>query len=218
MNLIYARVGRSVLTHIVKTNGKTYCGRSYSTVVDGKVSQVCQRCMTTEGKANIDDILVPAEVPAAEAAPLDTIMSTAHYGSLLSLVTVSDSSIAKDKAFAPAVTSGSLATDMITMARNAIKALTPIRDSAYSAFIAARDCGKDEYVTGWAYQVYADTYRSVEEYERTINSITPEHSCENNYSEIGMTEECAYGCKIYRCSKCQDERTLHNATYGCKGL
>lgn len=362
MNLTYATVGRSSLAHIVKTNGKTYCGRAYSTIIDGKVSQVCQRCMTNEGKANIGDVIVAAEAPA-EAVSLDTIMSTVHYGSLITGVlceertikadgasndisdvncpdcladdkspvhvgdvvlvdgfpaevmsvygntahvaftsgtttygvyladlgldisaetvetfntdcvvlaynddatsaevnrgaralarmrgmgainagqradlayeintrpmlavlsgpmTVSDSTrIENDRKCAPAVTSGSLATDVITMARNAIKALTPIRIAAESAFIAARDNGTDDYVTGWAYQTFADTRNTIEEYERTISSIAGEHSCMNHYSEIALTEECAYGCKIYRCGKCQDEATLHNSTYGCKGL
>lgn len=356
MNLIYASVGRSALAHIVKTNGKTYCGRSYSTIIDGKVSQVCQRCMTNEGKANIGDVIVPAEAPA-EAVSLDTIMSTVHYGSLITgvlceertikaagssndisdvncpdcladdkspakvgdvvlvdgfpaeimsiygntahvaftsgtttygvyltdlgldisaetvetfntdcvvlaynddatddernrgaralarmrgmedvtvadltelaheiyarpmLAVLSDSTrIENYRKFAPAVTSGSLATDLITLARNAIKALTPIRIAAESAFIAARDNGTDDYVTGWAYQTFADTRNTIEEYERTISSIAGEHSCMNHYREIAMTEECAYGCKIYRCGKCQDEATLHNSTYGCKGL
>jgi hypothetical protein len=43
-----------------------------------------------------------------------------------------------------------------------------------------------------------------------------------NMREIGMvgryknTEDCGYGCKVYKCETCGEERVMHNATYGCK--
>lgn len=43
-----------------------------------------------------------------------------------------------------------------------------------------------------------------------------------NMREIGMvgqykgTEDCGYGCKVYKCETCNEEMVIHNATYGCK--
>lgn len=43
------------------------------------------------------------------------------------------------------------------------------------------------------------------------------HTCAHWQVEVGLSE-CAYGCKIYRCSQCgKGGAVLHNATYGCKG-
>lgn len=111
----------------------------------------------------------------------------------------------------------SVAKDMISEARKAIKALTPTLNATKRAFEEQRDAEfPSEIHTGIAYQIWIDTHRAIEEYTRSIAYIAGDHECMNSYSEIGLTDECNYGCKIYRCAKCQDETVLHNATYGCR--
>lgn len=109
---------------------------------------------------------------------------------------------------------------VVSLARESIKALTPIMQRAETVFYAARDAQTpDEVRIDVAYQVFADTRKAIEEFQRTIAFITgtDAHTCHYE-REIAMSA-CQYGCKIYGCAKCDDTRVIHNATYGCrKGL
>lgn len=37
----------------------------------------------------------------------------------------------------------------------------------------------------------------------------------HSYREVGLTEECEYGCKIIQCA-CGEKKVSHRAIYGCK--
>ncbi|MFI6824156.1 DUF6284 family protein [Micromonospora sp. NPDC050187] len=51
---------------------------------------------------------------------------------------------------------------------------------------------------------------------RTAAELTArqrEHVC--RLVEVGLTTDCAYGCKILRCPNCGREQVSHRAVYGC---
>lgn len=178
-------------------------------VKDGVNQNMCPRC--GESVNVMDDM-------HAEALRMDADREVTEDTPRMGFLSVASLSVSDSNPIAAMRMSHSdPIDDVIRFARESIKALTPTLLATKTAFESLRD---DESANpnhvDLAYQVYSDTYRSIEEYKRTIAYAADDHICENNYREVAMTEECAYGCKIYRCGKCQDERTLHNATYGCR--
>lgn len=51
------------------------------------------------------------------------------------------------------------------------------------------------------------------EYACTLCDIRGWHSLD----EICMADECEFGCKVYRCTRCNFEGVVHMASYGCRG-
>lgn len=42
------------------------------------------------------------------------------------------------------------------------------------------------------------------------------HMCKSwRWTEVGMTDDCKYGCKVIRCSDCGTEQVEHRSIYGC---
>lgn len=54
-------------------------------------------------------------------------------------------------------------------------------------------------------------------YEQGWNIINVSGICPcTDAREYALTEECKYGCKVFKCNNCESERTIHNPTYGCR--
>jgi hypothetical protein len=99
----------------------------------------------------------------------------------------------------------------------AIDAMEPMRAKAWNVFTRNRDAQTPDTVAiDVAYQVWEDFDKAISGMRQTLAMFNG-HDCDFWQTEIGLSN-CRYGCKIYRCSKCgDDEKVLHNATYGCKG-
>jgi predicted Zn-ribbon and HTH transcriptional regulator len=187
-----------------------YCrerGHAIHKDANGTVSAFCPRC----GDNRIEMSTLVIDTPEF---PMDHSQFVAWYRRFESFE--AREAIEFDHAMALKMNVNSVAKDMISEARKAIKALTPTLSATKRAFEGLRDNEGTDAQIEIAYQIFLDTHRAIEEYTRSIAYIAGDHECMNSYSEIGLTDECNYGCKIYRCAKCQDETVLHNATYGCR--
>lgn len=104
--------------------------------------------------------------------------------------------------------------DSVDALRVMIRALTPFADMALKASEATAEGS----VRDLHYQTYLDMNRAADEMRRTLAffDLDDEHTCSFQY-EVGMSG-CSYGCKIYRCEGCGQDREMHNATYGCRTL
>ncbi len=127
-------------------------------------------------------------------------------GDMLDLpeVTKSEVSDSDEKAF-----------DSLGTLQTLIASMAPLAKQAEKAFEAS--------ITGpvrdMHYQAYKDLTNAIEEMQRTLAFFdsAEEHNCDYHLIEVGMSG-CQYGCKIYRCTKCEspEDVILHNPTYGCR--
>jgi hypothetical protein len=46
-------------------------------------------------------------------------------------------------------------------------------------------------------------------------TVVRPHVCFRNAAEVGSSD-CAFGCKVFRCSVCHTTAVVHNPTYGCR--
>lgn len=103
--------------------------------------------------------------------------------------------------------------DSVSALKEMIAAMKPLADKA----LAACEATSSGPVRDMHYQTYQDMTRAMGEMMRSLAywDEVPEHVC-SFQREVGMSG-CSYGCKIYRCEGCGEDREIHNATYGCKG-
>lgn len=51
--------------------------------------------------------------------------------------------------------------------------------------------------------------------DRLLEAFEPKPAHRHDLVESGMTDECRYGCKVFRCS-CGETEVRHYASYGCR--
>ncbi|GAA0432649.1 hypothetical protein Aca07nite_19870 [Actinoplanes capillaceus] len=49
-----------------------------------------------------------------------------------------------------------------------------------------------------------------------IRGLVNRHVCRSSQlTEVAMTSDCRFGCKVLRCGECGGEQVSHRAAYGC---